>query len=101
VYILKDFEVQDNVLKLSSRYPLRIGIISDEHFGESPGLMGSSFEDSEGRISDYAWYPSNSEGKTREVGEKRPNRFGLYDMHGNAWQFGRHDLRCWLSCLSA
>ena len=31
----------------------------------------------------YAWFAENSEQKTHPVGEKRPNRWGLYDMYGN------------------
>ncbi len=43
--------------------------------------------DSEKDLSDVAWYESNSYGSTHPVGEKKPNAFGLYDMHGNVWQF--------------
>ena len=35
----------------------------------------------------YAWYVFDSEGKTHPVGEKKPNGFGLYDMHGNVWEY--------------
>lgn len=34
-------------------------------------------------LKDFAYYGSNSGFKTHAVGEKRPNRWGLYDMHGN------------------
>jgi len=36
-----------------------------------------------GDINDYAWYDKNSNGETHQVGQKKPNEFGLYDMLGN------------------
>lgn len=35
-------------------------------------------------LADIAWYNDNSEGAAKEVGQKEPNAFGLYDMIGNA-----------------
>ncbi|MEO2035306.1 MAG: formylglycine-generating enzyme family protein, partial [Planctomycetaceae bacterium] len=42
-----------------------------------------SFGDSESEMGDYAWYKKNSGSTTRAVGGKKPNGWGLYDMHGN------------------
>jgi formylglycine-generating enzyme required for sulfatase activity len=35
----------------------------------------------------YAWFKPHSQGKPQPVGTKQPNRWGLYDMHGNVWQW--------------
>ena len=34
-------------------------------------------------LSDYVWYWDNSNSKTHPVGQKKPNPWGLYDIHGN------------------
>ncbi|HEX4412633.1 MAG TPA: formylglycine-generating enzyme family protein, partial [Lacipirellulaceae bacterium] len=42
-----------------------------------------SFGDDPKKLEDYAWIDSNGESKTHPVGTKKPNPWGLYDMHGN------------------
>ena len=42
-----------------------------------------SFGDDPGQIGEYAWYWDNSDESYQRVGQKKPNPWGLYDMHGN------------------
>ena len=45
------------------------------------------FGDDVSKLGDFAWYKENTRLGTRPVGEKLPNAWGIFDMHGNTWEW--------------
>jgi len=54
--------------------------------GSDPG-WNWHFGSDASELENYAWFGGNAGGMTREVGQRQPNAWGLYDTHGNVWEW--------------
>ena len=59
------------------------GPYSDTFYGEFPNKQNAYEE----HLKQYGWFSENSLGEVKAVSQKLPNGWGLFDMHGNVWEW--------------
>ena len=60
-----------------------------EYAARGGSRTGWSFGDDVNQLGEYAWFEGNSSRQVQEVKTGDPNPLGLYDMHGNVWEWIR------------
>jgi formylglycine-generating enzyme required for sulfatase activity len=79
-------DAQEFIKKLNARndgYTYRLPTEAEWEYACRAGSTG----DYAGKLDEMAWYRKNSDNKTHPVGQKKPNAWGLHDMHGNVWEW--------------
>jgi formylglycine-generating enzyme required for sulfatase activity len=83
-------DAQDFIAKLNEKQILPQGwkfALPSEAQWEYACRAGEKGPYSGGNLDEVGWYKDNSDSQTHDVAKKRPNALGLYDMHGNVYEW--------------
>jgi formylglycine-generating enzyme required for sulfatase activity len=84
-------DVQEFLRRLSEKEggkPYRLPSEAEWEYGARAGAATAyCFGDKSSQLGEYAWYGENAGGTTHPVGQLKPNAWGLYDVHGNVWEW--------------
>ncbi|MBI3755375.1 MAG: formylglycine-generating enzyme family protein, partial [Deltaproteobacteria bacterium] len=81
-------DIQEYLTKLNNKTGKKYRLPTEAEWEYAARSGGKNEKYSGGNAPDsVAWYGSNSGSKTHPVGQKQPNRLGIYDMTGNVWEW--------------
>lgn len=79
-------DMQEFLQKLNARqdgYRYRLPTEAEWEYAARAGTT----EPYAGSLNEVGWYNQNSGSQTHPAGQKQPNAWGIYDMHGNVWEW--------------